>query len=319
MVKDREPKAKILLIIEDIGLQDYVSLILMGEGYPIQIYGSQDDLLNNINKESFDLVIVDFSSPHIDGLKVCKIIRESFPIRFTPVIMLLPAKDSLIKAKVIYSGADDYLEKSLLSEELLLRVKAALWRVYRYQDINPLTKLPGISTAIKELREKIESKELFAVGYAELFQFRRFNDRYGFKRGDEIIVQTAMLIRQALVKFGSPYDFLAHFGGDDFIFITLPDSADPLCKKIIKDFDDAILSFYDKKDIERGCILVKNRKGEISSYPFLRISIGLVTNEYYALTSTAQIIQITTELKDYAKKFEKSMYVKERRKSYPFY
>ena len=317
MRENRNSKAKILLITEDVKLQDYIALILIGEGYIVNTYTSGKELLNNINREPFDLIIVGFSSPNINGLDICKNIRETFLLRQTPVIMLLDDNDPLNKAKSIYSGADDYIEKSLLSAELLLRVKTALWRIYRYKDVNPLTKLPGVSSALKELRSEIESKKHFAVGYAELYKFRRFNDKYGFSRGDEVIKYTAELIRKTLVEFGSASDFLAHFGGDDFIFITAPESIDVMCKEIITEFDSNILSFYDVEDRNRRSIIVKNRKGGLDTYPILRISIGILTSENYAITNTAQIMQVTQELKNYAKKFDKSMYAKERRHSFP--
>ncbi|MCM8756698.1 MAG: diguanylate cyclase [Candidatus Omnitrophica bacterium] len=318
-MQEKESKSKILIIVEDPKLQDYLTLILMGEGYIVQVYSSEEELRKNINKESFDLLIVDFLSQNIDGLKICKLVRETLFLRYTSMITLLPDSDPLNKAKSIYSGADDYIEKSIISQELLFKVKAALWRIYRYQDIDPLTKLPSISTALKELQNKINSRASFAVGYAELFEFQRFNERYGFKRGDEVIIHTANLIRQAIVELGSPSDFLFHFGGDDFIFITLPESIDTICKKIVSDFDDTIISFYDENDRRNKCIYIKNRRGEICRYPLMKISIGIVSSVNYPLTSPAQIIQIVTELKDYAKKFEKSEYVKERRKIFPFH
>ena len=317
MQGNRNSKAKILLITEDVKLQDYIALILIGEGYIVNIYPSGRELLNNINRKPFDLIIVDFSSPDINGLDICKNIRETFLLRQTPVIMLLDDDDPLNKAKSIYSGADDYIEKSLLSAELLLRVKTALWRMYRYKDVNPLTKLPGVSSALKELRSEIESNKHFAVGYAELYKFRRFNDKYGFSRGDEVIKYTAELIRKTLVELGGASDFLAHFGGDDFIFITSPESINVVCKEIITEFDNNILSFYDVGDRNRKSIIVKNRKGGLDTYPILRISIGILTSENYTITNTAQIMQVTQELKNYAKKFDKSMYAKERRRSFP--
>ena len=317
MQGNRNSKAKILLITEDVKLQDYIALILIGEGYIVNTYPSGRELLNNINRKPFDLIIVDFSSPDINGLDICKNIRETFLLRQTPVIMLLDDDDPLNKAKSIYSGADDYIEKSLLSAELLLRVKTALWRMYRYKDVNPLTKLPGVSSALKELRSEIESNKHFAVGYAELYKFRRFNDKYGFSRGDEVIKYTAELIRKTLVELGSASDFLAHFGGDDFIFITSPESINVVCKEIITEFDNNILSFYDVEDRNRKSIIVKNRKGGLDTYPILRISIGILTSENYTITNTAQIMQVTQELKNYAKKFDKSMYAKERRHSFP--
>jgi len=157
------------------------------------------------------------------------------------------------------------------------------------------------------------------VGLADLHDFRKFNDRYGFKRGDEVLKYMGLLIRRALTELGTSQDFLAHFGGDDFLFISSTDAIEDICKKIIKDFEEIIPSFYDEEDRERGYILIKSRKGEMIQVPFLKIYIGVTTNENYELTSSGQIFQIVTELRDYAKKFEKSMYIKERRKTFPFY
>lgn len=314
MDENKEKQTKILLIAEDIKLQDYVILILMGEGYTVQNYLSHNEFYDNMNKEQFDLIIIDFSSPKIEGLTICKKIRETFLLRQTPIIMVLSKGDVLNKAKAIYSGADDYIEKHLLSEELIVRVKASLWRMNKYRDTNPLTRLPTVSTTLKELQSKIKSKELFAVGCAELFQFRKFNGRYGFSRGEEIIIHTAEIIKQAIIELGTCYDFLAHFAGDTFFFIIPVESIDAICRKIIQDFDNTIPSFYDIQDREKQCIFLKNRKGAFERYPILRISIGIITNENYPLTCTTQIIQVATELKDYAKTFEKSIYIKERRR-----
>ncbi len=310
---------RILVIVEDLKLQDLIALILIGEGYEVKTYFSDKDALKDLSENTADLIIIDFLSPKIDGLNFCKSVRENILVRYIPIIVLIPKENPLSKMKAIYGGADDYIEKPFTSEELLARVKAALWRVNRYQDINPLTKLPGISTAIKELKKRIESKELFGVGLADLYNFKKFNDRYGFKRGDEVLKYTGLLMQRALTELGSPQDFLAHFGGDDFLFISSVDAIEDICKKIIKDFEEIIPSFYDEEDRERGYILVKNRKGEILQVPFLKIYIGVVTNENYEFTSSGQIFQIATELRDYAKKFEKSMYIKERRRTYPFY
>ena len=319
MGENESSKTKILLVTEDIKLQDYIALILIGEGYSVEAYASGKEMLSNMDKKTFDLFIIDFSSPNVDGLSLCKTIRETFLLRQVPVIILLDDNNPLSKAKSIYSGADDYIEKSSLSTELLLRVKTSLWRVYRYKDVNPLTKLPGASFALKELQNIIESKDDFAVGYADLYRFRRFNDKYGFSRGDKVIKYTGELIRDILIESGNSSDFLAHFGGDDFLFITLPDNVDTICSEIVNRFDNGILSFYDPEDKDRKGIVIKTRKGSLVTYPILRISIGVLTNNNYSVTETAQVMQVTQELKDYAKKFDKSIYIKERRHSYPFY
>lgn len=318
MVEDK--KVKIAVIVEDPNLQDYIALILMGEGYDVKAYSTQNDALKNLDKQAPELIISDFQTPNIDGLDISKVLRKNFLFRYVPIIFILQDTEPLNRAKLIYAGADDYMQKSATEDELLLRVKLNLYRISRQQDVNPLTRLPGQSNLWKELEKRIESKSLFAVYYSDLYKFKEFNQRYGVNRGDEVIKYNASLILKALKDSGSPSDFLSHLQGDNFIFITLPEAVETIANRIIKAFDLGINSFYDEEDRKRGHILIKNRKGEIQKIPILRISIGVVTNENYPFLSTAQIIQTATELKDFAQKnFDKSTYVKERRKSYPFY
>lgn len=307
------------VVAEEAELRDFVVHILIGEGYNVKICSNHAEALDNLNKELVDVIIIDFPSSNVDSLGFCKAIRENFLSRYTTLITLIPKDELLLKTKAIYAGADDYIEKPFSAEELIARIKAALWRAEHYQDINSLTKLPGISTAIKELNTRITSQKTLGVGYLDLYSFKWFNRYYGFKRGDDVLRYIGMLMRQTLLDLGSPSDFLGHFGGDDFFFITSHDGIDEICKTIIRDSQRAIPSFYNEEDRKRGCIPVKNRKGEVFEMPFLKVCIGVVTNEYYPFTSSGQVLQIATELKDYATRLDKSIYIKERRKSYPFY
>lgn len=313
-------KAKIALIVEDHNLQDYLVLILIGEDYDVKAYSTQSDALIGLEKDPPDIIISSFNSPNINGLDICKILRKNFLFRYTPIIFIFEDTDSLNKAKIIYAGADDYVQRASLEEDLLLKIKLSLSRVGREKDINPLTMLPGQSNLIKELQKRIDAKSLFAIGCADLYKLRYYNQRYGFKKGDEVIQYASNLILKTLKEFGSPSDFLAHPQNDDFFFLTQHDSAESVADKITKTFDLNVLSLYDMEDRKRGHLLIKNRKGEILKIPFLRIYIGVVTNENYQFLNPTQVMQIVTELMEFAQKSsEKSAYAKERRKVYPFY
>lgn len=313
-------KAKIALVVEDRNLQDYLVLILIGEDYEVNTYSTQSEALAGLEKDPPDVITSIFNSPNVNGLDICKVLRKNFLFRYTPIIFILEDADSLNKAKIIYAGADDYVQKSLVEEELLLKIKLSLSRVGREKDINPLTMLPGQSNLIKELQKRIDAKSLFAVGCADLYKLRYYNQRYGFKKGGEVIQYASSLILKTLKEFGSPTDFLSHPQNDDFFFLAQHDSAEQIADKITKTFDLNVLSLYDMEDRKRGHLLIKNRKGEILKIPFLRFYIGIVTNENYQFINPTQIMQIVTELMEFAQKSsEKSAYVKERRKVYPFY
>ena len=317
MTEDK--KTKILVIVEDQHLQDYLAAMLIGENYEVKIFSRADAALNDLEKDIPDLIISDFQSAHINGIEICKAVRKSFLFSLIPLIFLLEDSSHLEKAKLIYAGGDDCIQKSSLEEELLLRVKLNLFRISRQQDVNPVTRLPGQASLLKQLQKSIDAKAQAAVCHLDLYKFREFNQRYGFKKGDEVIRYTASLITASLRYYGGPADFLAHPSSDNFFFITSPSALEEIVHKIIIDFDAGIPLFYEAQDIKRGLILIKDRKGDILKIPILRVYIGIATNEHFPFVEPAQIIQIASELKDFAQQsFEKSMFAKERRKGWPF-
>jgi len=74
-------------------------------------------------------------------------------------------------------------------------------------------------------------------------------------------------------------------------------------------------TLYDEADRQRGYLLHIDRKGHTVKIPILSISIALVTNEEQPLTHPGQVATLGAELKAYAKQFDRSIYVKERRKT----
>jgi CheY-like chemotaxis protein len=310
-------RIKLFILTENKDLLESIVSSLFKDEYEIKVYSSEDDAIAASEKEPPELVISDLLSPNINGLDVCRELRKNFLFRYVPVILILPDGGDQDKEKLIYSGVDDYIQKSAVNRELLIKIKLNLFRIARQQDINPLTRLPGQSSLLKELQKRIESKNLFALYYADLYKIREFNQRYGFKRGDEVIKYAGQLIFKSLRNFGSPSDFLSHPQNDDFIFITLPDTVETVGNWITSEFDKNVTAFYDAEDVKRGNILLKNRRGEIQKTPFLRIYIGVVTNEHYAFVNPGQLIQVATELRNFAQNnFQKSIFVKDRRKSY---
>lgn len=304
----------ILIVINDHQIQDFLAALLEGEGYKVKVCSSQAEAFEILSKEPFNLVIVDSVAPRINGMEVCKHIRGNFLLRYISIILIMYTKESMDKIKGIYAGADDYIEAPIEPAEFLIRVKSSLVRMTRYLDANPLTKLPGNVSILKELETRIKSQVPFAVGYLDLNKFKEFNDRYGFEIGDKVICHTALVIINALEKLGGVSNFLGHIGGDDFIFVTLPDAIEEICRQIVENFDKSIGSFYNEEDRKRGYIITKNRVGQLSQIPILSLAMGVVTNEHRPFSHVGEIIQIGTELKNYAKTFGKSIYIKDMRK-----
>jgi len=307
-------EASILLLSSDKKISEYIQNLLGGEGYIVKSYSDAESFMIALERQDFDLILIELEERLIKGIVLCKKIRENFILRHIPIILLVQRGNTIEKIKGIYAGADDYIEKPPQAGELLTRVKASLWRAQRDLDANPLTKLPGNASILKELESRIKNREIFCASYADIDKFKEYNDHYGFEWGDKLIKHTTSIIYSALKELGGPDDFLGHIGGDDFFFIVSPDSIESICKKIIYDFDTSISSFYKEDDRKKGCIVIKDRRGISAEIPFLTISIGVATNHERKIFHTGQIIQIATELKNYGKTFPKSIYIIDRRK-----
>lgn len=209
---------------------------------------------------------------------------------------------------------DDYIRTPFDRDDLLLRCNLCIKRAKKVLEINPLTKLPGNITIIKEIQRRIDSNEPFALAYVDIDFFKPFNDRYGFSRGDEVIRLLGRLLTNIVNMQSHDNGFVGHVGGDDFVFIIPPEKVETVCEELIRHFDSMIPGFYDPSEREKGCIEATDREGNKKIFPFLSLSIGIAHNKYRRFTHYGQASEIATELKVYAKKFQGSCYKIDRRK-----
>ncbi len=308
---------KILIVDDDADIRDILKLTLCEENYEVLEAADGEEALKIIGTKPLDLVLLDYKIPKIDGREVCRRVKKDLLLRHLPIIMVTGKGDINDKVGGIDAGADDYVVKPFEPKELTARIRMILRRTERDLEANPLTRLPGNVSILNELDRRLNSNALFAVCYADLDKFKAYNDKYGFEHGDEVIKETARILIRTVQKFGNSDDFIGHIGGDDFVVLTTPDKADSLCKKIILDFEKTAPSFYNETDRKKGYIVAEDRKGKEQKIPLLSISIGVVTNEFRSITHVAQIGEIGAELKERAKRLERSNYVKDQRKGTP--
>ena len=303
----------ILVADDDPDLRDILRSVLEPLGFLVTEVADGDHVLQTIHAHPPDLVILDYMMPGMTGPQLCERLKQDLMLRHVPIIMLTGKSEVQDKIHGINAGADDYVVKPFDPKELLARVQMVLRRTSRDLDANPLTKLPGNLSIQQELERRIAGGGPMAVGYIDLDRFKAFNDHYGFKRGDEVIQQTATVLINATRAQGTAEDFVGHIGGDDFIVMTTIDRSEKICDAIIKAFDAMVLGLYDEEDRKRGYILHRDRRDQEVKIPLLSVSIALVTNEGQPLTHPGEVAKIGAELKAYAKQFDRSLYVKERR------
>lgn len=307
-------KEKILTIDDDPDILDVLALTL-SEHYEILQAQNGQEGLHLAQTKPPDLIICDYKMPVMDGRQFCQAIKRDILLQHIPVIMLTGKGEVKDKVGGIDAGADDYLVKPFEPQELLARIKMIVRRTARSLDANPLTHLPGNVSIMEELQYRLDNKKVFAVGYADLDKFKAYNDKYGFKRGDEVIRETGRILIKAVKEKGGMGAFLGHIGGDDFVFICGDDKADAVSQKIIEEFDKGVPQFYNEEDRKNGFIVAKDRQGSEIKISFLSISIAIVSNANQEITHIAQIGEGGAELKRYAKSLAGSVFVRDKRKT----
>lgn len=307
-------RPRILIVDDEADIRDILKTILAEEDYEVIEAVDGNEALKITQAKAPDLVILDYKMPYLDGREVCRRLKKDILLRHLPIIMLTGKSDITDKVEGIDAGADDYIVKPFEPKELLARIRMIIRRTERDLEANPLTRLPGNISIINELQNRIEKKMSFAAGYLDIDKFKSYNDKYGFEHGDEAIRETARIIIRSLNECGNSDDFIGHIGGDDFVFITTPESADKVCQKIIDEFEKKVPGFYNPEDAHSGYIMAYDRKGQLQKTPLLSISIGVVTNEFHNITHVAQVSEIGAELKEAAKRLERSNYIKDKRR-----
>ncbi len=118
--------SRILIIEDEDNLSNFVSLELQHEGYETKVCENGRDGLDTALNEDWDAILLDLMLPELNGLEVCRRLRQS---KSTPIIMMT-ARDSVIdRVSGLDHGADDYVVKPFAIEELLARLRAVLRRV----------------------------------------------------------------------------------------------------------------------------------------------------------------------------------------------
>lgn len=118
---------KILIIEDDPDIAELVEINVRDIGYELVKENNGREGLENARKNSYSLIILDLMLPGLNGMEICKKIREED--EHTPILMLTAKSEELDKVMGLEKGADDYLTKPFSIRELLARIKANIRRV----------------------------------------------------------------------------------------------------------------------------------------------------------------------------------------------
>ena len=148
-----EKMTNILIVEDEQNLARFLELELTHEGYKVDIeYDGEPGLEKALNND-FDLIILDLMLPNINGLEICRRVRQ---VQSTPIIIITAKSDTYDKVTGLDYGADDYIVKPFEIEELFARIRAVL----RRQPHKDIIDINGIRIDIDAFKVTVDGKQL---------------------------------------------------------------------------------------------------------------------------------------------------------------
>jgi diguanylate cyclase (GGDEF)-like protein len=238
-IKEKESKSHFpILIAEDNAItRKLLEKILLKGGHEVVSAENGREALELFNKNFFPIILTDWMMPEMNGIELCKTIRESSTERYV-FIILLTAKDSKDDIVVgLEAGADDYLTKPINNAELIARLntgKRILELESSLKEANKEIKLLSITDPLtgcynrgylneqlpQEIRRARRYQHSLSIIFCDIDHFKAVNDIHGHQVGDQVLKEFAKCIKES---FRYDVDWLTRYGGEEFL-IVLPET-----------------------------------------------------------------------------------------------
>jgi diguanylate cyclase (GGDEF)-like protein len=170
-------------------------------------------------RTSPDLLILDVEMPHLNGIELCRVVRNDPRWFGIPILFLTMHTDAETVLRVFAAGADDFVGKPVVGPELLTRINNRLEhaRLYRsFVETDPLTGVANRRKSTTMLNQLINlagrHRQPFCFAMLDLDNFKQINDSYGHAVGDQVLRR----LGKTLLRTFRGEDVFARWGGEEF-------------------------------------------------------------------------------------------------------
>jgi diguanylate cyclase (GGDEF)-like protein len=264
---------RILVAEDEITFRHMLKTFLSKWGYQVVVVSNGLEAWKVLQGENRPrLAILDWMMPNMDGVEICRAIRERKPDPYIYLLLLTSRDQKQDVVEGIEAGADDYLIKPFDPQELRARIHAGERiieledRLIRAQEAlrelaahDPLTGLLNrracLDSLLAELNRGCRAGSPVCIVMADIDHFKRVNDTHGHLTGDEVLCEVARRMQSSLRR----YDTIGRFGGEEFLLVL------PGCS-----LEEGV------KLAERICHLVRSEPVKAKNKPIdVSISLGV--------------------------------------------
>jgi putative two-component system response regulator len=152
---------RVLVVDDEAACAELLVELFSAEGFEVQVAGDGESALRAIELLPPDIILLDIGLPGVDGIDVCRAIKQNAPTRLTPVVLVTGFRGRDVRLAGIDAGADDFISKPFDTDELKARVKS-LTRLKRHTD-----DLESAESIIVSLALTIEARDPYTDGHCE--------------------------------------------------------------------------------------------------------------------------------------------------------
>ncbi|HEX6117618.1 MAG TPA: response regulator [Solirubrobacterales bacterium] len=215
----REPGATVLAVDDDESVLAALEALLGRNGFTVETADSAERFWRKLEEVVPDLAIVDLDMPQVNGIELCQALRADLRWAWLPLLILTAYRDSEVVRGAFAAGADDYLSKPIIEEELLGRVRNRLARVRAYREASERDELTGVATrraVVAELERLAElarsAGEPFSLALLDVDRLAAINAASGLAAGDAALRRVGEWLRGELAS-----DAVGRWDSDAFL------------------------------------------------------------------------------------------------------
>ncbi len=240
------------------------SLCLKREG--IRVLEAEDGVqaieMLRSEPDAIDIVVTDLVMPNLDGMQLCRHVRQELGNKDMPIIVLTAMADLSDILEVFKVGASDYLVKPYAKEELLARIRVHIERNRVNRELRQtITLLKEANDKIErlsirdpltgcfnrgflnqqlenEIKRAIRYKKSLSVVLADIDHFKSVNDTYGHQVGDAVLIGFVGVLQNVIRR---DVDWIARYGGEEFL-VVLPETAVSQAARVAEKLRNAVAS-----------------------------------------------------------------------------
>jgi two-component system cell cycle response regulator len=240
---------RILIAEDDTASRLVLEAALAGLGHEVVAATDGEQAWQLFQAQNVEAIISDREMPRLNGVDLCRRVRESDGGKYIYFIFLTSVTDKVEAAEAIRTGADDYLMKPLNRHELEARLLVASRVTELYRELaNQQVQLKRLNSQLfrqaridgltqvgnrLKMREDLnilfarvaEQGESFCAVMCDVDHFKLYNDEYGHLQGDEVLRKVA----STLVQGCRPNDEVYRYGGEEFLLIMPEQSVETAC------------------------------------------------------------------------------------------